>query len=37
MAAILALRFVVSPVVDHLAFGVPLNVIRTSVRDGRNA
>jgi hypothetical protein len=37
VAAILALGFVIRPVVDDLAFGVTLNVIRTSVRDGCDA
>jgi hypothetical protein len=33
VAAILAFGFVISAVVDYLALGVPLNVIRASVRN----
>jgi hypothetical protein len=37
VAAILAFNFVIRSVVDDLAFGVPLNVVGGSVRDGRYA
>jgi hypothetical protein len=37
VAAILALGFVIRPVVDYLALGIPLNVVGCRVRDSGNA
>jgi hypothetical protein len=37
MAAILALGFVIGAMMDHLALGVPLDVIRCRVWDCRNS
>ena len=37
MAAILALGFVISAVVDYLALRITLHMVRASVRDGGNA